>query len=841
MTTEKEQFITEQQNSSKEDDLTTTEKEEFITEQQNSSEEDELNIDNLDEEGEEFIDVSYTVEPQSQYSTTSPEPNSDHNSSSIPSPSLSRSLSPVTLSDPPQIEAPAIAPLPRAFPEKCIAEGNGLKWGIVNKTTSFTVDCSNAGRGRLEVVIETPDGDNLEAEGQQLRSNVFKVSYVPLNVGIHKLSIMFDEQNILNSPFTCEISDPSACFVTSSDLASPTIGKEMNFQVDTRQGGPGMVQVTFNGKQQPCLFQLVSCNDGIYTYQFVAAEPGNYSIDITWAGEPIRGSPFKFLVPEPLRFYPEACQVTGVPPGRIRLGESVVLKVNTSEAGSGELKAMLVSPNNESACDISMDNDGMYIVSVIPGEVGKHHVVLQYGGEEIPQSPVMISVNNPKLIILDSSSLNHSLPVNKAIALPINTKNCGEGVLSVKFKTPNLDVDNAEVQTNHSNKHVALYVPTMVGNYTIEIYYDNNLCLPVPIEISVIDPQSVSDIVLTKTIPVLGNNYMLNKTIEFHVHAPDRDSSLLKMTAIGIKTGTSEPQPYINIVSNGNDNYTLQFRSTRSDDFKITITYNGVNLTGSPFTLPIRAPPRASKVAMFDPVIPLKSNEPIELIFDTSQAGQGALSAFAVNSKERTMPVYVEQVDDVMYRVAFIPRISDTFMVSVLFADKHINGSPFRVLYKEQKKEPPVCIHFEPEFKVKGLMGAAVYGRNSGRQEATVVQFKRGQYQISFNPSEPDIFDLRVYWFDEEIEGSPFEIDLQGMENESSESLVDSVPFALEDKIGMIAATAAGRNSGPIPVKLTTEGSDCSVYFTLQGSDSVDVNLFWNGKPFKGMPVHLAL
>ena len=245
---------------------------------------------------------------------------------------------------------------------------------------------------------------------------------------------------------------------------------------------------------------------------------------------------------------------------------------------------------------------------------------------------------------------------------------------------------------------------------------------------------------------------------------------------------------------------------------------------------------------MYDPVIPLTGDKPLELVFDTSQAGHGAISASVVNSKRKSLPVYVEQVTDDMFRVAFIPKSSNTFMVSVFFADKHIGGSPFRVLYQEQTKDPPVAIHFKPDMNIKGLMGAAVYGRNSGRQEATVIQFERGKYQISFQPQAPDTFDIHIYWFDQEIEGSPFEIDLLGMENESSDALVDSVPITVGDKTGILAATAVGRVTGPMPIKLIpVEDCLCTIEFTSRVKDTYDMNIFWNGKCLPGMPIVLPI
>lgn len=795
--------------------------------------------DNVDgkeeEEDEEIIQVSYTMESRSQLSTTtSPEPLSEHFSSATPS--QSPSLSPIPLPVEPAVMQESVRRSSMCFPDRCTVEGQGLVSGIVDQSTRFIVDCSNAGRGRLEVIIETPRGENLEANGEQLHTNVFRVSFTPFCVGPHKISILFSEEHVPQSPFVCQVSDPNACVV--SGLTSPAIGKQMEFKVDTSKGGPGSLQAVLNGSNKASCFQLVSCLDGVCTYHFVVDNSGEYSIDITWAGQHIKGSPFRFSIPEPV--CPEACVILDSPSGRFKVGDEIKFRVDTHGAGNGELKAMLVTAKSESICNISVDDEArVYTVSVRPTEVGKHQIILQYGGEELPQSPLQVVINNPKLIIFDSTILPQPLLVNKPIVLPVNTKNCGDGLLSVRVKAPN-GIEHAKVQHQHNNSYTATYVPTTVGSYTLELYYDNHPCLSKPLILHVTNPQS--NITLTIPPPNYGNQYLANKTIEFHVHAPGCDPALLKVSTLGIKTGVSGPQPQTSVISNGNDNYTIQFCATKSDDFKTSVTYNDVHLNGSPFILPVRSAPRASKVSMFDPVIPLSPDQPIELVFDTSQAGRGKLAASSVNSKGKTMPVYVEQVNDDMYRVAFIPQVSDTFMVTVLYADKHINGSPFRVLYKKQEKTPPVCVYFEPDSCVQGLMGAAVYGRNSGRQEATVVQYQRSKYQVSFYPSKPDIFDLHVYWFDQEIKGSPFEIDLLGLENESSNSLVDSIPYTTGDKVGMLAATAVGRLVGPVPVHLTIEENDsCTVNFSTQRKDVFDINLFWNGKPLSGMPVHLAL
>lgn len=809
------------------------------------------------EESEEKEIDQERLEDGPRSTTTTPEPPSECTTSSkTPSPDLSHSPTPQD-----DIIDSHNKPLPLSFPNYCIVEGSQLKsGGVVNEPIMFSVDCTKAGRGRLEIIIEDERGENLDADGSQIRSNVFEISFIPPSVGEYTVSILFGEKDVANSPFLCKVTDPNACIPSGHGLdpSSLLIGQEMMFQIDTSGGGPGSLQAMFTGSSQPQDFQLVSTKDGIFTYSYTLPSPSTYTLEVTWAGRHIKGSPFSITPPVP--FCPEACTVVSYPNKSCTLGEEISISIDTGKAGYGELRAMLVSPKSEHSCSLSKTGS-VYTVTAVPTSVGNHSLVLQYGGEEIPQSPVVVHTFDPKAVKIDGSSLHgQELPLNQVLSLPISTTGAGEGTLSVSIRTPNGTSDQGRIQRIESHRYTLFYTPKTEGAYSLEVFYNKVTCLSNPMEFNAARVWSIDDFTLIKAVPARGNAYQLNKNIEFNVHSPGtEDPSLLQISAVG-KNDQSN-RAHTGVEYDGMGKYTLMMRATRNDDYKVSITYKGTHLKGSPFTVSIHSPTRSSKVAMFDPVIPLHSSQPLELVFDVTQAGEGRLSASAVNSKGLTIPLYVEQVNDEMYRVSFIPRTSDTFMVTVLYADKHVNGSPFRVLYKEQVSSPPVCVQFEPDMNLRGLMGAAVYGRNIGRQEATVVQYERGKYQISFSPSRPDVFDLHVYWFDVEIAGSPFEIDLLGAENESSEALVDSIPYSsLDGKVGLLSATVSGKRTGAVPIKLSTSfeaiststkhGSSkkaekgdesCYVDFVINSHDSYSVNLMWNGKPLEWMPVDIEL
>ena len=788
-----------------------------------------------DSEGSSRRESDTTTPP----ATPTPEPVSEHDSTSLTSPSTSTSPVPP---DPADKTTPPDTPTHRlSNPQHCKVSGRGLYYGIADQPSDFVVDCSKAGRGRLEVVIESPNGDNLEADGKQVEESMYKLSFVPMKVGTHKISVVFHGQDVPNSPFSCEVSDPSLC-TTSGLEAWPLVGQEGRFQVDTKWAGPGTLQTTINSNtQQPVDFKLTSCTEGLFVYNYTLPAAGTYSVDVKWVGQHVPGSPFNIVGKED-RANAAECVVLEPPGKSVRVREEVRVRVDCRNAGTGELKALLRSPKGEVTCQLA-EEGGVYTVTTRPSDVGNHRLVLQYAGEDVPLSPVTLQVNDPSLVRLNiKSAITQSVSINKTFSFHANAEKCGEGSVSAiatASDAPNRPIQLTVRQDASGCGYTVLYTPTSLGIHSLQVLYNDKPCLTTPISLKVYDVNSIQDIVLTKTLPAQGTQHLLNKLLSFQLSAPNRDPADISFTAVGTRTGHT---PQLSMTPTVNDSYSLEFKALKPDDYKICVTYKDEHIQGSPFTIPVRSPVKANKVAMYDPVIPLSANKPIELVFDTSQAGFGVLTASVLNSKKKVMPAYVEQVNDEIHRVAFIPKESGAFMVSVLYADRHIGGSPFRVLYQEQSKEPFVCIDFQPDMKIKGLLGSAVYGRNTGRQEATVVQYERGKYQISFKPQSPDTFDLHVYWFDTEVEGSPFEIDMLGMENESSDALVDSVPIIEGENVGMLTATAVGHREGPVPIKLTPrDNGTCSIEFTSPGKDFFDLNVFWNGKLLSGMPVVLPL
>lgn len=730
----------------------------------------------------------------------------------------------------------------KTHPELCKAVGMGLYNGAVGKPSQFTVNCSKGGQGRLDITVLSPSGNNIEASGKPMGDGVFELFFVPDTVGNHKILIQFNEEDIPDSPFECQVCDPSACIALGDGLYKCTVGMDTEFEIICQNAGPVSISTSFSGPAKPISYKLITSNGGSYTYRYHLGEPGEYFIDVKCQGYPIPGSPFKVVAEHAAEEEEEGvpnvslCFIQDYPMKHIQVGEEISFIVDCTQAGHGSLSAFAAGRFGESHCKVSEPSKGLYRVIFCPQVVDSYNMHLIFSDQELTCSPLNFVVSNPRNIVLHVNDIiDKAHGIGQSISFLVDMEHCGEGELTARATCTSGESDVDMILDG--NKATIKYTFKVAGLHSIYLFFNGLAIESSPVELTAVmdESDSIDDMVLTKSIPVSGGYRLLNKTLEFQVYSSRRDFSDLKVSAVGMRTGI---EPYTNVIPTPDGICNIEFKATEPDDYRVSVLYKSKHLSGSPFTIPIRMMSRPNKVAMCDPVIPLNGRNPLELVFDTSNAGDGVLLASVVNSNQMSIPVNVVQSSDGIYRVVFEPVINDTFYVSIKFAGKHITGSPFKVMYEEQRKTPPVVIDFEPEMDERGLMGAAIFGRNTGRQDAQVQQYERGKYQVTFQPEKPDIFDVHCYWFEKELPGSPFEINLLGPEN----GVVDTVPIVVGDKVGLLSASVVGQRNGSTPIKLTPiEDCLCNIKFSAPARDTFDLSVYWNGKILSGTPIHLHI
>ncbi|KAK5639704.1 hypothetical protein RI129_012196 [Pyrocoelia pectoralis] len=221
-----------------------------------------------------------------------------------------------------------------ADPAAVHAYGNGLRDVKTGVKTDFIIDTLNAGAGTLAVTIDGPSKVSMDCTEVE---EGYKVRYTPLAPGDYYISIKYNNNHIVGSPFkvhstgdskmvdigTQETSSvivetvakvskeggvkASVLPVFKSDASKVTskgmglkkayIGKQNQFTVSANTAGTNILFVGVHGPQGPCEEVFIK-HQGHNQYQvtYVVRERGDYIIIIKWGDDHIPGSPFRVEV-----------------------------------------------------------------------------------------------------------------------------------------------------------------------------------------------------------------------------------------------------------------------------------------------------------------------------------------------------------------------------------------------------------------------------------------------------------------------------------------------------------------------------------------------------------------
>lgn len=733
-----------------------------------------------------------------------------------------------------------------------VTDGRGLYRACVGKEAKFSVNVSSLGEGVLNLRVLDPDKEPLVVMQKEEAAGIYNVTYTPLRVGEHTIDLEWDCKpdsdedtaeesfNTLESTYTVSVCDVSKCIVSGDGLTQPVVGEMAYFQINTAAVGKGSLHAVVNGPGNPDLKRVSIIND-VYTYEYMPTE-GNFQFDIMWEMVPIPGSPFKVT---PVLNTPAAqCVVKEKPVGVVRACKPVTIVVSTPDT-SCELKGKLTGPQTDKECSISAIEENIYALSFYPSEVGTYEVHITCGGNSIPGSPIQFDVNDPtKCWVVNPEVLaTGSWQCGQQVLVRVSTALAGKGKLVGKVHSPSQSVASETVEEGEGNQLVC-FTPTETGQHMIDFFFDGQRFQEETNKI-IVEDDSLEGIAITKPVSQTGY-HLANKRLDIWISAPGRDEKLFTVDANGSQTGVI---PTCTLVPTGEDTYSIHFTASQPDDYRIGVNYNGKNIPGSPFTLAIRMPPCPEKVESYNPILPFRAGgNAIELLFNVKQAGVGTLTANVTDSSSDDwfQLVNIEEESQELRRVSFVPPKNDSYTVNVYWSGQPIPGSPFTIDYEEQLEKPHVCIEFAPDEGTLGKLSATADGATSGRVATEVRQFQRGRYQISFLPPICELFNLRVFWFEQEIKGSPFEVNLTPSPPKTLPEgvRVVSLPTTVMRQLGVFSAFAVDKKSSlvhPLKLSLSKKGDYVRINFTDRKRDKYNLFVFWNQKLICGSPFKIDL
>ncbi|XP_072482139.1 filamin-A isoform X2 [Notamacropus eugenii] len=764
--------------------------------------------------------------------------------------------------------------LPTHDASKVKASGPGLNTTGVPASlpVEFTIDAKDAGEGLLAVQITDPEGKPKKTTIQDNQDGTYTVSYVPDMTGRYTILIKYGGDEIPLSPYRVRAlptGDASKCTVTGTGIG-PTIqiGEETVITVDAKAAGKGKVTCTVctpDGTEVDV--DVVENEDGTFDIFYTAPQPGKYIICVRFGGEHIPNSPFQVMALDgdqpttqqmrtqqlsaPYSYAPGVQQpwaaerplvgVNGLDVAGLRPFDLVI----PFTIKKGEITGEVRMPSGQVAKPSITDNkDGTVTVRYAPTEAGLHEMDIRYDSMHIPGSPLQFYVDyvNSGHVTAYGPGLTHGL-VNKPAIFTVNTKDAGEGGLSLAIEGPSkADISCTD---NQDGTCTVSYLPVLPGDYSILVKYNDKHI-----------PGSPFTAKITGDDSMRMSHLKVGSAADIPLNITETDISQLTATVVP-PSGREEPC-LLKRLRNGHVG--ISFVPKEIGEHLVNVKKHGQHVPNSPITVMISQSEigDASRVLVSGQGLHEgRTFEPAEFIIDTRDAGYGGLS-LSIEGPSK-VDINTEDLEDGTCKVTYCPTEPGNYIINIKFADQHVPGSPFSVKVtgegrvKEsitrRRRAPSVAnvgSHCDLSLKIPEIsvrdMTAQVTSPSGKPHEAEILEGENNTYCIRFVPTEMGVHTVIVKYKGQHVPGSPFQFTVgplgeggahkvraggPGLERAEAGVPAEFSIWTREAGAGGLAIAVEGPSKAEISFEDRKDGS-CGVSYVVQEPGDYEVSVKFN-------------
>lgn len=184
---------------------------------------------------------------------------------------------------------------------RVVCSGTGLQGGVVGREIRSWIDTRRAGPGELTAHCTGPN-KVAYCELYEHGDGTFTLNVKPQEAGRHVLSVQFAGDHVPGSPFVLKVAgapDPSKVRVYGPGVEPGVLATfQSRFLCDTRGAGAGQLTVRVRGPKGAFRVEMQRENqkDRTILCKFSPTEPGDYRVEVRWAGRHVPGSPFPVMI-----------------------------------------------------------------------------------------------------------------------------------------------------------------------------------------------------------------------------------------------------------------------------------------------------------------------------------------------------------------------------------------------------------------------------------------------------------------------------------------------------------------------------------------------------------------
>lgn len=727
-------------------------------------------------------------------------------------------------------------------PSRVKVFGPGIEGGFVKDWTEFTVDMTEAGEGGLNLQIEGPCEAQVTVDDHE--DGTATVKYFPEEAGEYNIQVQFADAKVPGAPFT-------PVFVPETDASKVKaygpglkregvkVGDLGDFVIDTREAGKGAVDVVIDGPYWHGIAptplsplsptpdvpndssltrtrtkgstntkpKITSNNDDTYEAVYNPRKIGTYKVNVFFADQAIPNSPFEVNVSDPTRvkvmgpgFNSEGEKLDEVPIISTSNHEPVEWSVDCTEAGPGILEAtMYGSDGQQKPVSVTEDDEDVYTVKLEPDKAGRHRLMLKYAGNELRESPVVVSLSDSSKVKVTGPGLEGGR-IGDEIVVDVDTKDAGEGGLAISLSGPaNVEMDCDDHQDGTATLK---FNPVVPGKYKLDVKFGGEDVPGSVFSIPVIDPSKCK----ASGSGITGDGAQVGTPAEVIVDTRDSGPAPISVNVTDpsgevstVELVPSEEQPGV---------FKGDYMPKEPGNYQVEAKFADEDVEGSPFSVPI-CDPNAIRLDGSGLENALKDKPNVIDVF-TDNAGPGEVACEMQSLDESAPPVdvAVEKVADNHYQIVYTPHDASDVKANVTYGGVPV-GDELQIPVIDAAKvnvsgpgvEPGVVVGEETSFTVdateagKGDLDLQITNPDGKPIDTEVKEIEPQKWEVKYKPDDAGAHAVKVNYNNQEIPDSPLVV--QVVDPEAVKAYGPGLERAIvnEEAYFTVDATKAGEGS----------------------------------------------
>ena len=810
------------------------------------------------------------------------------------------------------------------------------------------LDCSDAGYGEVRAEVQGRSAGNVLVAVKEVErddnvgTDKYRVSFEPASVDVYKFSIYYGTDHVTGSPFAVNLYPPDSEKVLHASTADNSeTGQDVALNFETTEAGRGKLSakaegeisgrvpvkitplgdgtfaVTFNpqfpdiytvdvfwGKFSaqaigettgPVALQVNQDKKSEYLVSFKPPNPDIYMVDVSWDGKPVPGSPFLVDLLPPPRPEEVECAV----PIYNEPGEEAELLVDTSNAGSGDIKATCTGEKVGSVpvelskmvgrtyqCTFTPPEKDLYTLNVLFDD--KHvkgspftidmrpGAVLEVG--EILETPVLYAAPDAsKCVLLNLPRSGIIVPIDRPLSFSVDCKDAGPGVIDVTVEGPGAPQITINSRPLERNMFDVTFVANRARPYKISITWSQQPIPNAPFSVNVFDPDTATSYPYGKPVGV-----------DCDIEGKSGD---IKAVAIHDRTGTNYK---VKIAKVQKTKYKLSFSPKDHGLYRVHVTVKDKEISESPILIRYSKPSKPEAVSVGGLGRKCFVGEPLNFTVIAADAGPGDISVKVLGPKQKKDKSVELPVTDKMngiYGVDYTPQMIGDHSFAITWGGKSIPGSPFVTNAKERSLDIVTDVYRVENYgkpneskkeippsqeNIKSIVGdpillnisvsddlteepltATATGTNSGPTELKITKPSSNVHSVMLNPTAGDTYTISATVGDKEVPRSPVTVEYNALVADANKcrivGLDEKSPLYVNKPInfkvytdgagpGDLAVTADAPlvdEAPAIEVKQLPVESAYDISYTPRAPGEHKLNVTWAGEAIPNTPIQV--